>query len=422
MQTHLCRLTGTVNTGPERVAAEALDAADPLAEWVDAFVSERNAEIYFDGNSLGRLPLRTRARLESAVTEWGVDLVRGWGAWIDLPTEVGDRIGRAVLGADPGQTVVSDSTTVNLFKLAGAAIAAGRPRSTIVTDAANFPTDRYVLAGLAATHQLDLRFIDRVDRHAVDEILDESVALVALSHVDYRTGAIADVAEITAAVHRHGGLVLWDLSHSAGALEIELDAWDVDLAVGCSYKYLNGGPGAPAWLYVNRRHHEVLAPPIWGWFAQADQFAMGQEFRPHAGVRRWLTGTPPVLGIAAVDESVAMIEEAGITAIRAKGSALTAYAETLTAAWLEPVGFDCPQLTARGSHLALIHPEAYRISCALIAEAGVIADFREPDILRIGLSPLTTRFVDVWDGFDRIRALTERQAWERYDVSRGRVT
>ncbi|GAC1592725.1 MAG: aminotransferase class V-fold PLP-dependent enzyme [Acidimicrobiales bacterium] len=400
----------------------ALDAGDPLARWVDEFVSEHTDEIYFDGNSLGRLSHRTRARLESAVGAWGADLVQGWRAWIDLPTEVGDRIGRAVLGAGSGQTLVCDSTTVNLFKLAGAAVAARGRRSTIVTDKTNFPTDRYVLAGLADTHHLEMRLIDRVDAEAIDGALDDSVALVALSHVDYRSGAIADMAKITAAVHRHGALVLWDLSHSAGALEVELDSCDVDLAVGCSYKYLNGGPGAPAWLYLNRRHHEMLAPPIWGWFAQADQFAMGQEFRPDSGIRRWSTGTPPVLGLAAVDESVAMIEEAGIAAIRAKGSALSTYAATLTSDWLEPLGFDCPPLSDRGSHLALIHPEAYRISCALIAEAGVIADFREPDILRIGLSPLTTRFVDVWDGFDRIRALTERRAWEHYDVSRARVT
>ncbi|GAC1376665.1 MAG: aminotransferase class V-fold PLP-dependent enzyme [Acidimicrobiales bacterium] len=393
-----------------------------MAGWFEGFVAERTDEIYFDGNSLGRLPHRTRVRLEAAVASWGADVVRGWREWIDLPTDVGDRIGRAVLGAAPGQTVVCDSTTVNLFKLAGAAVAAGRPRSTIVTDRANFPTDRYVLAGLAGTHGLDLRLIDRVDPEGVTEALDDSVALVALSHVDYRSGAIADVAGITRAVHRCGALVLWDLSHSAGALEVQLDGWDVDLAVGCSYKYLNGGPGAPAWLYVNRRHHEVLAPPIWGWFAQADQFAMGPEFRPDPGIRRWLTGTPPVLGIAAVDESVAMIEEAGVTAIRAKGAALTSYAAVLAAAWLEPLGFSCPIVTARGSHLALMHPDAYRISCALIAEAGVVADFREPDILRIGLSPLMTRFVDVWDGFDRIRTLTEGGAWEHYDVTRGRVT
>ncbi|GAC1529688.1 MAG: aminotransferase class V-fold PLP-dependent enzyme [Acidimicrobiales bacterium] len=411
-----------MGTGLARAAAAELDVHDPLARWVDGFVVERPAEIYFDGNSLGRLSHRTRARVEAAVAGWGTDLVQGWREWIDLPTDVGDRIGRAVLGASSGQTVVCDCTTVNLFKLAGAAVAAGRPRSTIVTDGANFPTDRYVLAGLADTHRLDLRLIERVDPEAVTDALDDSVALVALSHVDYRSGAIADVAGITAAVHRCGALVLWDLSHSAGALEIELDAWDVDLAVGCSYKYLNGGPGAPAWLYVNRRHHEVLAPPIWGWFAQADQFAMGPEFRPDTGIRRWLTGTPPILGIAAVDESVAMIEEAGIRAIRAKGSALTTYAAELAAAWLEPLGFDCPAVATRGSHLALVHPDAYRLSCALIAEAGVVADFREPDILRIGLSPLMTRFVDVWDGFDRIRALTERCAWERYDVTRGRVT
>jgi kynureninase len=418
-------------TTTDRDHAEGLDRADTLASRVDEFVIDDPGLVYFDGNSLGRLPRRTAARLRRLVDqEWGAELVRGWGTWIDLPTQVGDRVGRALLGAAPGQVAVCDSTTVNIYKVAAAALDARPERRVIVTDDGNFPTDRYVLEGLARARGLELRQvvshpIDGVQRDAVEVAVDAEVALAAFSHVDFRSGAIVDVAGVTDVAHRAGALALWDLSHAAGAVPAELDAWDVDLAVGCGYKYLNGGPGAPAWLYVRAALQDRLVPPIWGWFGQADQFAMEPVFEPAEGMRRWLAGTPPVLGLVAVDEGVAMLEDVGMAAVRAKGVALTAYAESLWSAWLEPLGFALgspAEAVRRGSHLALCHPEAFRLRWALIAEAGVVPDFRGPDILRVGLAPLSTRFTEVWDGFDRLRGLVRDEAWSRYDVARGRVT
>jgi len=414
-----------------RDEAEALDGADPLARFVDAFVVADPHLIYFDGNSLGRLPRRTVAALEQVLVDgWGGELVRGWSSWIDLPVEVGDLIGSTLLGAAPGQVVACDSTTVNLYKLAAAALDARPGRGVIVTDEANFPTDRYVMAGLAAARGVHVRLLPTdpmtgptaAEVHAV---ANGDAALITFSQVDYRSGAIADVAAITRAAHDAGALVLWDLSHAAGSVPVELDRWGVDLAVGCSYKFLNGGPGAPAWLYVAGALQDSLVPPVWGWFGQADQFAMGPAYRPAAGVRRWLAGTPSVLGLVAVREGVTMLAEAGMDAVRAKGMALTGLAAELSARWLEPLGVRSgspPAAERRGSHLALRHPEAYRLSVALAAEADVVPDFRAPDVLRVGLAPLSTRFTEVWDGFDRLRRLLEQEAWRRYDPVPTRVT
>jgi kynureninase len=413
-----------LTTGVDRAAAERLDAADPLAAFRDEFLIDDDALVYFDGNSLGRLPKRTVRRLSEAVeAEWGAGLIRSWSNWIDLPERVGDRLGRAALGAAAGQVVVADSTTVNLYKLAAAAIDARPGRSAIVCDPADFPTDRYVLAGLARALGLALRPV--APRGPVEQAIDGDVALVAFSVVDYRSGEIADVRAVSAAAHRAGALALWDLSHAAGAIDVHLDEWEVDLAAGCTYKYLNAGPGAPAWLYVRQILQEQLQPPVWGWFGQRDQFAMGAQFEPADGIRRWLSGTPAVLGLVAVDAGVSLLEEAGIDRVQTKGVALTSFAARLVEEWLAPLGFTLasPEDAARrGSQLALRHPEAFRLSRALIEEASTIPDFRAPDLLRIGLSPLTTRFGDVWDGFDRLRQLTTDRAWERYDPTPGPVT
>lgn len=408
----------------DRSEAEELDRLDPLRSWVDEFVATEPGVIYLDANSLGRLPKRTVTRLQDAAAAWATELVRGWDTWIDLPIVVGDRLGAAVLGAAAGQVAVADSTTVNLYKLAAAALDDRPGRRVIVTDRHNFPTDRYVIDGLARARGLDVRHVDAdpvggVRRSDVAAALDAEVALVTFSHVDYRSAAIAEVAAITADAHAAGALTLWDLSHAAGSVPVALDAWDVDLAVGCTYKYLNAGPGAPAWLYVAARLQDRLLPPIWGWFGAADQFAMGPAFEPAPGMRRWLAGTPPVLAIAAVDEGVAVVAEAGMNRVRAKGLALTAYAEKLWGTWLEPLGLGFASPPVRGSHVALTHPEAYRLSRAL-RDDGVIADHREPDIVRIGLAPLSTRFADVWDGLARLRAQAEAPAGST--PARARVT
>ena len=416
--------------GSEAVArrrAEQLDAQDVLAPLRDRFVLPSGDEtdlIYLDGNSLGMLPRASIGRLHDLVAqEWGGGLVRSWPSWIDLPMQVGDRLGTALLGAAPGQVVVADSTSVNLFKLGWAAADARPGRSRIVTDAANFPTDRYVLEGIAYTRGLTLDLIDDVD--AAASAIDHQTALVSLSHVDYRSAAIADVAGLTAAAHDTGALVLWDLAHSAGAVPIELDAWNVDLAVGCTYKYLNAGPGAPAFLYVRAELQDQLRQPIWGWFGQRDQFTMGAGYDPLPGVERFQVGTPSIPGTVLVDEGVALLAEAGIDRIRAKSVALTSLLVDLVDAWLAPLGFTVasPRDPARrGSHVSIAHPDGYRICRALIEQGHVVPDFRAPDRIRCGLSPLTTRFVDVWDAMDRLRALVEAGAHLAYGTERGAVT
>jgi kynureninase len=413
-----------------RDEAAALDRADPLAAFRDEFVVADPELVYLDGNSLGRLPRATAARLQHAVyDEWGARLVRGWDDWIDLPVRIGDLLGEHFLGARPGEVAVSDSTTVNLYKLAAAALDHRADRGVIVTDDDNFPTDRYVLEGLAAQRGLELRLlhthpVDGVDLASLDAALDEDVALVSLSHVAYRSGALLDLAAAGDAARRVGAMTLWDLSHSAGSVPVDLTAAGADLAVGCTYKYLNGGPGAPAFLYVRQELHTSLRQPIWGWFGQRDQFAMGPRHDPVEGIGRFLVGTPPVLGLFAVEEGVRLLAAAGIDRLRAKGMAMTSLVIDLADEWLAPLGFEVAtprDPTRRGSHVALSHPDAYRISRALLA-CGVVPDFRAPDRLRLGPAPVATRFVDVYDGLDRLRALTVRGDHLAIDAHPTRVT
>jgi kynureninase len=324
---------------------------------------------------------------------------------------VGDAIAHHFLGARPGEVVVGDSTSVCLYKAAVAALDARPTRSVIVTDDDNFPTDRYILEGLATQRGLELRVIssDPIDGPALDTIaaaLDD-VALVSLSHVAYRSAALADLQTVTGLVHDAGALMLWDLSHSVGAVPIDLTSANVDLAVGCTYKYLMGGPGAPAFTYVRAEHQEQLRQPIWGWFGQRDQFQMGDRYDPQPGVGAWLTGTPAILGLVAVEEGVSLLAEAGIDRLRDKGIALTSMMVELADAWLTPLGFQLasPRDAARrGAHVSLSHPDAGRISQALV-QVGVVPDFRAPDRLRLGPAPIAARFVDVWDALDRLRIL-----------------
>jgi kynureninase len=414
-------------TGDARAYAEALDAADPLAAFRDRFVIGDDALCYLDGNSLGRLPKATVARLAHVVAEeWGGGLVRSWSEWIDWPVAVGDRLGRSVLGASPGQVLVADSTTVNLYRLASAALGARPDRPAIVVDPADFPTDRYILQGLATEHGRQLRPLAAVDaEHVAQACARGDVALVCLSHVDFRTADVAPLREVTAAAHAAGALVLWDLSHSAGAIPIALDDDGVDLAVGCTYKYLCAGPGSPAWLYVRREQQQRLQAPVWGWFGQHDQFAMEADFRRAAGITGWLTGTPSIIGLAAVDEGVGVVDAAGVSAIRAKSEALTELVITLYDEWLAPLGFGLASgrdRARRGSHVAVTHPEAWRLCRVLAERCQVVTDYRRPDVIRLGLSPLTTRFAEAWDGIDRLRRAYLEGLHETVDAMPGRVT
>lgn len=403
----------------DRARAQRLDAEDPLAPLRDRFQLPDPPLVYLDGNSLGMLPLDAVHRAQQVLTqEWGRGLIRSWATdWMALPVQVGELIGGHLLGAAPGQTVVADSTSVNLYKLAVAALDHADPeRRVIVSDRHNFPTDRYVLEGLAAARGLELRLVEfdemaGPDAGAVAEAVDEHTALVSLSHVDYRSAALADMAAINDVAHRAGALTLWDLCHAVGAVPIELDAAGADLAVGCTYKYLNAGPGAPSFLYVRRRLQTELRQPIWGWFGQRDQFAMGQGYDPGSGMAKFLVGSPPVLGIALVTEGVRPLVDAGMQRVRAKGIALTGLLVDLADAWLTPLGFRLASPrdpVHRGAHVALAHPAAATLCDALATEAGVIVDFRAPDRLRFGLAPLTTRFTDVWDALDRLRKLAQR--------------
>ncbi|MEW1962295.1 aminotransferase class V-fold PLP-dependent enzyme [Microbacterium sp. NPDC077644] len=390
-----------------------LDARDPLAAYGDAFVDAPGVSAYLDGNSLGR-PLRDLpSRLEQFVQhDWGTRLIRSWDEqWMDLPTRLGDRIGALCLGAAAGQTVVADSTTVLLYKLMRAAVdAAGPDRTEIVIEEGNFPTDRFVAEGIAAERGLTLRWIapDPVTGVQVADVsgaVSERTALVVLSHVDYRSGALAEMSAITDAVHASGALMLWDLCHSVGVIPTELDACGVDLAVGCTYKYLNGGPGSPAFAYVNARHHGVLRQPVQGWMGAGDVFAMSSAYAPADGIRQFISGTPPVLGMLAMQGMLDLIEAATIEAVREKSKALTDLVVRAFDEELAPLGVRLlsPRDAAlRGGHVTIGHPDFAEVTKTLWQD-GVIPDFRFPDGIRLGLSPLSTSHEEALSGVLAVR-------------------
>jgi kynureninase len=410
----------------DRAHAEALDAADPLAGFRERFVAGDEPRIYLDGNSLGRLPLATRERLAAVTAEWGSQLVGGWTEWIDAPARAGDLLA-PVIGAGEGEVIVTDSVTVNLFKLVNA-VADARGARALVTDRANFPTDRYVLEGIAAGRGLSLRVFDSDPLYGpqpADLAALGAGDVVVLSHVAYRSGALADLVALTATAHERGATLIWDLSHSAGAVPPRLAEGGAQLAVGCTYKYLNGGPGAPAFAYVARELQAELRSPIWGWFAQSEQFAMERDYDPVPGIGRFLAGTPPILQLAAAEEGIRLIAEAGIEALREKSVAQCELMIALADEWLAPLGFEVGsprEPDRRGSHVSLRHERAWPINRALIERAQVIGDFRVPDVLRLGIAPIYTRYVDVWDAIDRLRALVERGEHREFDVALGRVT
>ncbi len=393
----------------DRSTAEAMDRQDPLARFRDRFDISEDGPVYMDGNSLGRPPRDVSEAVEAGLKDWRTVLVSGWESWIELPAQVGDRLGR-LLGAAEGQALVCDSTTVNLYKLASAALGVRQDRPVIVGDASDFPTDRYVLEGLARATGRQLRLVDTGgDPAKAAEVISDAIgadtALVCLSHVNYRSGLRLDVPALTAVAHEHGALVLWDLAHSAGAVPMDLDGWGVDLAVGCTYKYLNSGPGAPGFLYVRQELQDDLRQPIWGWFGRASQFEMGPGYEPAGGVASFMTGTPGVLGLMAVDASLKVIEEAGVDDLWRKSEKFTAMLVQLVDAKLAPFGarLATPRSAElRGAHVSVSHPEAWAWCRTLVQRGLVVPDFRTPDVVRLGPAPLYTRYVDCFDALQRM--------------------
>lgn len=394
--------------------ARALDAADPLRPFRERFSFPEPEVVYLDGNSLGRPPLAALEAIRHAGDRWATALIRGWAfeGWLEFPLRVGDLLASGVLGARPDEVAVADSTTVNLYRLASAALDARRERRVVVVERSEFPTDRYVGEGLARERDLEIRWLDGdptegLTTSEIEAALGPDVALLILSAVNYRSAAIVDIRAVTDAARAAGTLVLWDLSHAGGSIPVDLEANGVDLAVGCTYKYLNGGPGAPAYLYVRRELRDELRPPIQGWFAQRNQFDMGPAFHRRDGIGGWLVGTPGIIALAAAEAGIALTAEAGISAIREKGIALTSYAIELLDEGLAPLGcsLGSPRDPARrGAHISIRHPEARRLTAELISRK-VLPDFRAPDSIRIGLSPLTTSFEDVHRGLLQLHAL-----------------
>ena len=396
-----------------RADAEALDRIDPLRHLRDRFVLP-DGLIYLDGNSLGPLPVGVRERVAAVVDrEWGRDLITSWNThdWIGLPARVGAKIARLV-GAPADCVVAGDSTSVQLFKLIVAAARLRPDRCVVVTEPDNFPTDSYIIASAARLSGLDVRLCDPAD---VAASLADDVAVVALTHVDYRTGRMYDAPAVTAAAHGAGALMSWDLCHSAGAVRVHLDEWDADLALGCGYKYLNGGPGAPAFAYVHRRWHDQLDQPLSGWMGHAAPFALERDYRPAPGIARVQTGTPSVLSMATLDAALDAFEGVSMDDLRAKSLALTdcfvALAEERLAAY--GVNVEVPRdHRFRGSQVCLRHPGAYGLVQALIAR-GVVGDFRELDLARFGFAPLYLRFVDAWDAVEHLVEVLASREWER---------
>lgn len=422
-----------MDDGFPRSRAVALDAEDPMAGFRDHFLTQGEPGfIYLDGNSLGRLPAAVPAFLDQVVRDgWGRGLVRSWETWIGWSRSLGDRLAAHLLGAHQGEVVLSDSTSVNLYKLAAAALDAAPPeRRTIVIDGEDFPTNRYIMQGLAEQRGLRLVTLrSDIDQGLYPRVLraalNQDVALVVLSLVSYRCGALLDMAAVNQAVGDAGAFMLWDLCHAAGAVPIELHATGAQLAVGCTYKYLNGGPGSPAFLYVRKDLQPRLRQPIWGWFGQRGQFLMGPSYEPVDEVDRFLVGTPPVLSLAAVAPALDVIERAGISRLRQKAIRLGGVVVELADRWLSPYGFRLASPrdpTRRGSHVSFEHPEAWRICQALSAEAGVVCDFRVPDRLRIAPVPLYTSFTEVWDAMDRLRDIMASRGYQRQSAALARVT
>jgi kynureninase len=419
----------------DRAYALELDKNDPLAHFKSQFVVTDPEMCYLDGNSLGRIPKATITAINDFMVEWGAEVVTGWGHWVDEAQPTGDLLGLAALGAGPGQILVCDTTSVNFYQLCLAAVHARPGRKTIITDAANFPTDRYILDGIAKQFGLKLVLIEnedpavakheRITTQVLAPYLNDDVALVTLQVIQYRSGARTDIKSITDQVRAVGGLVVWDASHAVGAIELDLDANGVDLCVGCTYKYGNSGPGSPAWLYVSKKIQKELQVPIQGWFAQDAQFEMGPVFERAQNIRGFQIASPSLMGIRCVKTSFSMIKEAGIDAIAHKAAVGTQMMIDLHDAWLAPLGFELNtprDPKERGGHISLVHPDAAQICVAMREISNVIPDYRTPNSIRLAISPLPTSYVEVWDGFARMRDLVASGQYKTIKEGGSRVT
>ncbi len=417
--------------------AQEMDARDNLAPFRDEFVIEDPGLIYLDGNSLGRLPKRALAVIQRAIEEeWGRRLIRSWNeGWLNTAKLLGGKIAH-LIGAREDEVILVEATSVNLFMLAASALRARPDRKGIVSDALNFPSDLYILQGLAELlgGQHDITLIPsedgiRIAPQAVEAAIDNDTALVCMTHVAFKSAFMYDMARVTRLAHQNGALMLWDLSHSVGAVPLRLNDCQVDLAVGCTYKYLNGGPGAPAFLYVRRDLQEQLCTPMWGWFSCKEPFAFALDYEPATDINRFRVGTPPILSIKAVEPGIDIFLEAGMERVRAKSVRQTEYLIALAREWLVPLGFrlGSPEDAGeRGSHVSLRHPEGYRISRAMIESPPpamrVIPDFRAPDYIRMGVTPLYTTFTEIYLAMNRVREIVEKKIYEQYSTERQAVT
>jgi len=413
-----------------------LDAKDPLAKFRDEFVISDPEICYLDGNSLGRLPKRTiKVINDYLINDWGAKVVEGWSEWIEEPFTTGDLLGRATLGAAGGQVLVTDTTSVNFYQLAGAALAARPDRKTIIIDAANFPTDRYILQGYAKERGLNLVIIDnedpalsqheRITPELLEKYMSDDVAFVTFEIIQYRAGARNNVKAITDLARKYGALTIWDCSHAIGAVDLQFDKDGVDLAVGCTYKFGFSGPGAPGWLYVSKRVQDELQVPIQGWHAQENMFDMGKVFKKAKGLAGFQIATPSIIALRSVQTSFGIIEEAGITNIEEKCAIGTSMMIELYDAWLADLGFTLntprdPKM--RGGHVSLVHSDGKKIAFALRQLANVIPDYRAPNSVRLAISPLQTSYAEVWDGFSRLRDLVATKQYEKIVDTNSKVT
>lgn len=433
----------TPDSAVQRSFAIELDAADSLAAFKSEFVINDPDLCYLDGNSLGRLPKKTVSAINDfLVNEWGPELVDGWGHWIDQAQPAGDLLARASLGTGPGQTLVVDTTSVNFYQLCVAAIKARPDRKTVIIDSANFPTDRYIIAGIAEQFGLNLVTLDNdgqggpgavdiesqyelVTPEALEPFLSQDVALITLQAIHYRSGARSDLRKINALAKKYGALVVWDCSHAVGSIQLDFDKNGVDLAVGCTYKYGNSGPGSPAWLFVRSHLQDQLRVPIQGWFAQDKQFEMGPFFEPNSQIRRFQIASPSIIGIRGVEVAFEMIERAGIANIEKKAAIGTNLMIALFDAWLEPLGFSLGtprDAERRGGHIILLHQDAKQIALALRKLKNVIPDYREPNAVRLAISPLATSYLEVFEGFERLRDLVQSGDYKAVQIDGNRVT